>query len=109
MKYNLPVNEKDKINAIRKQINLMNLSTLVEKNINQAINNFENGNFLECSLITSRVITYTINKLPVEYNALADCPKIDNFLKDVLANEEDIKAIWHGKIRHDRESGGIQY
>ena len=67
MKYNLPVNEKDKINAIRKQINLMNLSTLVEKNINQAINNYESGNFLACSLITSRVITYTINKFPTEY------------------------------------------
>ncbi len=45
----------------------MNLSTLVEKNITEAINNFENGNFLGCSLITSRVITYVINKFPTEY------------------------------------------
>ena len=67
MKYNFSDNEKDKIDSIRKQINLMNLSTLVEKNITKAINNFEIGNFLACSLITSRVITYTINKFPIEY------------------------------------------
>jgi len=67
MKYNISDNEKDKIDSLRKQINLMNLSTLVEKNITKAIDNFENGNFLGCSLITSRVITYTINKLPIEY------------------------------------------
>jgi len=67
IKYNLSSKEKDKIDSIRTQINQMNLSTLVEKNINEAINNFENGNFLACSLITSRVITYTINKFPTEY------------------------------------------
>ncbi len=67
MRYNLSDNEKDKIDSIRRQINLMNLSTLVEKNIKEAINNFESGNFLACALITSRVITYTINKFPTEY------------------------------------------
>ncbi len=67
IKYNLSDSEKDKIDSIRKQINLMDLSTLVEKNINEAINNFENSNFLACSLITSRVIAYTINKFPTEY------------------------------------------
>jgi len=34
------------------------------------------------------------NKLPVEYLPLADCPKIEQFLKDVLANEEDINVFY---------------
>jgi len=29
------------------------------------------------------------NKLPVEYNSLADCPQIDKFLSEILTNEED--------------------
>ena len=29
------------------------------------------------------------NKLPVEYNSNNDCPQIENFLSEVLANEED--------------------
>lgn len=34
------------------------------------------------------------NKLPVEYNPLADCPLIEKFLKDVLANEDDIQVFF---------------
>lgn len=33
------------------------------------------------------------NKLPVDYNPDATCPHIEQFLKEVLANEEDIKVI----------------
>jgi len=34
------------------------------------------------------------NKLPVDYNALADCPKVEEFLKDVLSKEEDIDVFY---------------
>jgi P4 family phage/plasmid primase-like protien len=34
------------------------------------------------------------NKLPVKYNALADCPKIEQFLKEILAKEEDIDVFY---------------
>lgn len=67
IKYNISNIEKDKINSIRKQIDLMNLAISVERNVNKAINHFENGDFLACSLITSRVITYIIDKFPVEH------------------------------------------
>lgn len=92
VKFNLSNNEKDKIDSIRKQINLMNLSTLVEKNLTEAINNFENGNFLACSLITSRVITYIINKLPIEY-----IPDKNVFIKKGSI-EEKIKFLIDGNI-----------
>jgi putative DNA primase/helicase len=34
------------------------------------------------------------NKLPVEYNPLADCQLIEKFLKDVLSNEDDINVFY---------------
>ena len=34
------------------------------------------------------------NKMPVEYNPNADCPNIENFLKDVLSNEQDIDVFY---------------
>lgn len=33
------------------------------------------------------------NKIPVNFDPLAKCPKIEKFLKDVLANEDDIKVV----------------
>ena len=92
MKYNLSDNEKDKIDAIRKQISLMHLSTLVEKNIIEAINNFESGNFLASALITSRVISYAINKFPTEY-----LPDKKVFIKKG-STEEKIKFLIDNNI-----------
>ncbi len=92
MRYNLSDNEKDKIDSIRKQINLMNLSTLVEKNIKEAINNFERGIFLSSALIISRVITYTINKFPTEY-----LPDKKLFIKKGSA-EEKIEFLINNNI-----------
>jgi putative DNA primase/helicase len=34
------------------------------------------------------------NKLPVIYDPTKKCPKIDKFLRDVLANEEDVKVYY---------------
>lgn len=34
------------------------------------------------------------SKLPVKFNLKAQCPKIEQFLKDVLENEEDIKVFY---------------
>ncbi len=34
------------------------------------------------------------NKLPVEYNSLADCPQIENFLKEVLKSPDDIDVFY---------------
>jgi len=34
------------------------------------------------------------NKIPVKFDISATCPKIEKFLKDVLASEEDIKVIY---------------
>lgn len=34
------------------------------------------------------------NKMPVEYNPQSKCPLIEKFLKDVLANEEDIDVFF---------------
>jgi putative DNA primase/helicase len=34
------------------------------------------------------------NKLPVKYNPNAKCPKIEQFLKSVLAKEEDVKVFY---------------
>ena len=92
MRYSLSDIERDKINSIRKQVNLMNLSALVEKNVREAINNFEIGNFLACSMITSRVINYTINKFPVEY-----LPDKKDFIKKGSV-EEKIKFLINNKI-----------
>lgn len=35
-----------------------------------------------------------LNKLPVKYDANAECPKIDKFLSDVLAYEDDRKVFY---------------
>jgi P4 family phage/plasmid primase-like protien len=51
------------------------------------------------NIITKKLIPFDkekifFNKLPVNYNPNAQCPQIEQFLKDVLADEEDIKVFY---------------
>jgi len=51
------------------------------------------------NILTRELKDYTpdkifFNKLPVEYNSLADCPKIEKFLKDILSKEDDINVYY---------------
>lgn len=47
---------------------------------------------LELSPFDSEKIFF--NKLPVKFEIGVECPQIDTFLKEVLANEEDIKVFY---------------
>jgi putative DNA primase/helicase len=54
------------------------------------------------------------NKIPVNYNPQATCPKLEGYYKDVLADEEDIKVMYEIlgdglSKRYDFQKSIIQY
>ena len=55
-------------------------------------NGILNINTLELKPFDQKKIFF--NKFPVIFDSLAKCPKIDKFLKNVLANEEDVKVFY---------------
>ncbi|KKN50451.1 hypothetical protein LCGC14_0632820 [marine sediment metagenome] len=55
-------------------------------------NGILNINTLELKPFDQKKIFF--NKFPVIFDSFAKCPKIDKFLKNVLANEEDVKVFY---------------
>lgn len=56
--------QKNKLSSIEDQVNDLELDPYYEKNIKLAIEHFEKGNFLACSLISSRIIVYSMDQIP---------------------------------------------
>ena len=56
------------------------------------LNGILNTKTKELSNFDSKKIFF--NKIPVEFNPNAKCPKVEQFLKDVLAQEEDILVFY---------------
>lgn len=67
-KLTVPLTEtqKNKLSSLRDQVNTLDLDSYFEKNIKLAVEHFEKGDFLACSLISSRIIVYCMTKIPLK-------------------------------------------
>jgi len=82
-KLSVPLTEsqKNRLSSISHQIKKLDLDYYYEKNLNLAVDHFEKGNFLACSLISSRIIVYCMDQIPQA--------NIDNQNKKLMKSKDE--------------------
>jgi len=105
----LEINDKQKnsLNSIRDQMKELKLEPYLGKNLKNAIEHFEWGDFLASALISSRIIVYGINKIPSKTEDSGDKVifkgSIDEKIK--FLREKDII----GKGQSDKKLNIVKY
>lgn len=72
----------DKLTSLRQELEKISIDINYEKNLKEAIKEYEQGHYLASALISSRVIIYSLNKIPgktdeEKLNFLAEKGKIE--------------------------------
>ena len=94
--------ELDKLTSLRKE--LEKLSEILpdinyERNLNEAIDEYEKGDFLASALITSRVIIYALGQIPGK----SDEEKV-KFLREKGIIEKERKDVHESIIKANRKA-----
>ena len=98
----LPKDELDKLSALREE--LEKLSELLqdihyERNLKEAINEYEKGDYLASALISSRVIIYALNQI----HGKSDEEKV-KFLREKGIIEKERKDVHESIIKANRKA-----
>jgi hypothetical protein len=98
----LSKDELDKLTALRKELEKLSdvLSDInYERNLKEAIDEYEKGDYLASALISGRVIIYAVNQIPGE----SDKEKV-NFLQDEGIIEKGRKDVHESIIKANRKA-----